>query len=120
MGNNANPLTVRFKVGTSYLLRSSPDIPQMLGGFLTVRSEIKPTDLWGNRIVLADCSLLYPDGHTETRLSARCFIEEGFAIVRDSYGERTVPAEIANVQGVYPNFAKAYAVDGVAVHKEVA
>ena len=109
-----NPFIMRFRNGATYRLRSSPDFPRLLGGTMTVRSEIKPTDRWGNRIILADFRLVYPDGHTENRMAARCFVEEGCASVVDSYGERVVDTEIAQLQGIYPNYAKAYAIDGVA------
>ena len=84
---------------------------------MTVRSEIKPTDQWGNRIILADFMLTYPDGRIGTKLSARCFVEEGYATLKDSYGERQIPVEIAALQGIYPNFAKAYAVDEIPAKK---
>ena len=112
-----NPFIMRFRNGATYRLRSSPDFPRLLGGTMTVRSEIKPTDQWGNRIILADFMLTYPDGRIGTKLSARCFVEEGYATFTDSYGERKIPVEIAALQGIYPNFAKAYAIDGVAAEK---
>lgn len=112
-----NPFILRFRIGATYRLRSSPDFPRMLGGTMTPRSVIKPTDQWGNRIILADFALTYPDGHTETRLAARCFVEEGYASFKDAYGERQIPVEIAALQGIYPNFAKAYAVDEIAATK---
>ena len=115
-----NPFIMRFRIGATYRLHSSPDFPKMLCGFMTVRSEIKPTDQWGNRIVLADFILTYPDGHSETRQSARCFVEEGYSSFRDSYGERQLPVEIANLQGIYPFFAKAYALDEIAATAKVA
>jgi hypothetical protein len=89
----------------------------MLGGTMTIRSEIKPTDQWGNRIVLADCMLRYPDGRIGTKLAARCFVEEGYSTFKDAYGERQIQVEIATLQGIYPNFAKAYAIDEVAAAK---
>lgn len=113
----ANPFIIRFRNGATYRLRSSPDFPRLLGGTMTVRSEIKPTDQWGNRIILADFMLTYPDGRIGTKLSARCFVEEGYATFTDSYGERKIPVEIAALQGIYPNFAKAYAIDEVAAEK---
>lgn len=112
-----NPFIMRFRNGATYRLRSSPDFPRLLGGTMTVRSEIKPTDQWGNRIILADFMLTYPDGRIGTKLSARCFVEEGYATFTDSYGERKIPVEIAALQGIYPNFAKAYAIDEVAAEK---
>lgn len=112
-----NPFIMRFRNGATYRLRSSPDFPRLLGGTMTVRSEIKPTDQWGNRIILADFMLTYPDGRIGTKLSARCFVEEGYATFTDSYGERKIPVEIAALQGIYPNFAKAYAIDEVAADK---
>ncbi|MBO6031718.1 MAG: hypothetical protein J6Q22_09615 [Prevotella sp.] len=84
---------------------------------MTVRSEIKPTDQWGDRIILADFTLIYPDGRTEDRKAARCFVEEGYATFKDAYGERQIPVEIAALQGIYPNFAKAYAMDEVPTKK---
>ena len=111
------PLITRFKVGGTYRLHSSPDFPRMLNGTMTVRSQIKPTDSWGNRILLADFTLVYPDGRVGTKLSARCFVEEGYAPLKDSYGERQIPVEIAALQGIYPNFAKAYAVDEIPAPK---
>lgn len=112
-----DPFIMRFRNGATYRLRSSPDFPRMLGGTMTPRSVIKPTDQWGNRIILADFALTYPDGHTENRLAARCFVEEGYASFKDAYGERQIPVEIAALQGIYPNFAKAYAVDEIAATK---
>ena len=109
-----NTFITRFQVGRTYRLHTSQDFPKLLGGLMTVRSVIKPTDRWGNRIILADFRLVYPDGQTENRMAARCFVEEGNASVVDSYGERVVDTEIAQLQGIYPNYAKAYAIDGVA------
>lgn len=113
----ANPFIIRFRKGSTYRLRSSPEFPRLLGGQMTVRSEIKPTDQWGNRIILADFTLSFPDGHTETRQSARCFVEEGYSTLKDAYGERTIPVEVSALQGIYPNFAKAYAIDEIAAEK---
>ena len=112
-----NPFIMRFRNGATYRLRSSPDFPRLLGGTMTVRSEIKPTDQWGNRIILADFMLHYPDGRIGTKLAARCFVEEGYDTFKDAYGERQIPVEIAALQGIYPNFAKAYAMDEVAAQK---
>ena len=39
-----NPFIMRFRNGATYRLRSSPDFPRLLGGTMTVRSEIKPTE----------------------------------------------------------------------------
>lgn len=109
-----NTITKRFKVGHSYTLRTSPDFPRLLGGTMTVTAELKPTDNWGNRIILADLYLTdsngtpLPDG---TRLGCRAFVEEGVMSFSDSLGNRTIPVEIAALQGCYPNFAKAYAID---------
>lgn len=114
---NSNPLTLRFRIGATYRLRSSPDFPRLLNGTMTVRSQIKPTDQWGNRIILADFMLKYPDGRIGTKLSARCFVEEGYSELADSYGARQVPTEIANLQGIYPLYAKAYAVDEIPAEK---
>ena len=110
----ANPFIIRFRTGAAYRLHTSPTFSKMLGGFMVVRSEIKPTDQWGNRIFLADFELCYPDGHWESRRAARCFVEEGVSTFKNSYGERTIPVEIANLQGIYPYFAKAYAIDEIA------
>ena len=88
-----NPFIMRFRNGATYKLRSSPDFPRLLGGTMTVRSEIKPTDQWGNRIILADFMLHYPDGRIGTKLAARCFVEEGYATFKDAYGERQIPVE---------------------------
>lgn len=112
-----NPLIMRFRNGATYQLRSSPDFPRLLGGTMTVRSEIKPTDQWGNRIILADFTLFYPDGRTENRYASRCFVEEGYSTFKDSYGERQIPVEIAALQGIYPHFAKAYAIDETSAQK---
>lgn len=112
-----NPFIMRFRIGATYRFRTSPDFPRLLDGTMTVRSEIKPTDQWGNRVVLADVRLRFPDGRWETRLSARCFVEEGYSTFKDSYCERQIPMEIAALQGIYPFFAKAYAIDEIAAEK---
>lgn len=109
---------VSFQTGNSYRLFSSPDFPQYLRGFITIRTEIKPRDpTWGNRILLAD--LILDDGRRVNGL--RCFVECGYRKIADSYGERLVSAEIATLQGVYPSFGKSYATDSVSIAgKEVA
>ena len=112
-----NSCTIRFKTGRTYAFRSSPDLPRFRGGEFTVLSELKPTDQWGNRILLVDVRLLPADGSNgtaEIRNGARCFVEEGFATFVDSFGSRTVPTEIATLQGIYPDYAKGYAIDGIA------
>lgn len=113
----SNPFIMRFRFGASYRLRTSSDFPRLLDGTMTVRSEIKPTDQWGNRVILADFRLRFPDDHWETRLAARCFVEEGYSTFKDSYGERQIHVEIAALQGIYPFFAKAYALDEIAAEK---
>lgn len=112
-----DPNIMRFRIGAAYRLRTSTDFPRLLDGTMTVRSEIKPTDQWGNRVILADFSLRFPDGRLETRLAARCFVEEGYSAFKDSYGERQIHVEIAALQGIYPFFAKAYALDEIAAEK---
>lgn len=110
-----NPLTHRFHEGCTYRLCSSPDFSNHLAGKVTIRTELKPLDQWGNRIVLADVTLDPPlkrDGETiHTLTGARCFIEEGYTTFRDSFGERRIPVEIAAIQGLYPYFGKAFALD---------
>ena len=112
-----NPFIMRFRIGAAYRLRTSPEFPRLLDGTMSVRSEIKPTDQWGNRVILADFRLHFPDDHWETRLAARCFVEEGYSTFKDSYCERQIPVEIAALQGIYPFFAKAYALDEIAAEK---
>ena len=111
MTMNPDPCTIRFAVGKTYRLHTSPDFPKYRHGTIIVRAELAPRDQWGNRILLVDAYLAPKggDGGMETRLGARCFVEEGYAELRDSYGSRTIPVEIATLQGVYPDFAKAYA-----------
>ena len=112
-----DPNIMRFRIGAAYRLRTSPEFPRLLDGTMSVRSEIKPTDQCGNRVILADFRLHFPDDHWETRLAARCFVEEGYSTFKDSYCERQIPVEIAALQGIYPFFAKAYALDEIAVEK---
>ena len=112
-----DPNIMRFRIGAAYRLRTSTEFPRLLDGTMSVRSEIKPTDHWGNRVILADFRLHFPDDHWETRLAARCFVEEGYSTFKDSYCERQIPVEIAALQGIYPFFAKAYALDEIAVEK---
>lgn len=112
-----DPNIMRFRIGAAYRLRTSTEFPRLLDGTMSVRSEIKPTDQWGNRVILADFRLHFPDDHWETRLAARCFVEEGYSTFKDSYCERQISVEIAALQGIYPFFAKAYALDEIAVEK---
>ena len=111
-----DPNTVRFAVGKSYRFHTSPDFGRLRSGTMTVKAELKPTDQWGNRILLVD-AFLDPkgggEGFVEQYLGARCFVEEGYATRTDSFGSRTIPAEVATLQGIYPDFAKAYALDEV-------
>lgn len=111
-----NPYTIRFAVGKTYRLHTSPDFNRLRGGYLVVKAELKPTDQWGNRILLVD-AYLDPKGGNKTSheplLGSRCFVEEGYATHTDSFGSRTIPSEIATLQGIYPDFAKAYAVDEI-------
>lgn len=124
----ANPYIVRFQVGKTYRLHTSPDFDRLRGGTLVVKAELKPSDRWGNRILLVDAFLdpktdgtgnpvRIPIGsayfETELHLGSRCFVEEGYATRTDSFGSRTIPAEVATLQGIYPDFAKAYAIDEV-------
>ena len=79
---------------------------------MTVRAELSPRDQWGNRVLLVDAALEPRGGGDEGEVSllgARCFVEEGYAELRDSYGARTLPVEVATIQGLYPELAKAYA-----------
>ena len=106
----------RFEIGHTYRLRTSPELPRTLGGTMTVTAELKPTDNWGNRILLADFYLTDSNGSpvkNGTRLGARAFVEEGYSKITDSHsgGMATTPSEIAALQGCYPYFAKAYAID---------
>ena len=107
----ANPYTLRFQVGKSYRLHTSPDFNRLRGGCLTVIAELSPRDQWGNRILLVDAHLDHTkvDGGTTDLLGCRCFVEEGYAESVGVYGSRTIPVEIATLQGTYPSFAKAYA-----------
>lgn len=100
-----DPNTVRFAVGKSYRLHSSSDFPRSLGGTIKVIAELSPRDQWGNRILLVDAHF---DNDTDM-LGCRCFVEEGYAESVGVYGSRTIPVEIATVQGTYPSIAKAYA-----------
>lgn len=108
---NQDPCTVRFAVGKTYRLHTSPDFPRCRDGSIIVRAELTPRNLWGNRILLVDAYLAPKDGvgGLETHLGARCFVEEGYAELCGPYGSRTIPVEIATLQGVYPDFAKSYA-----------
>lgn len=106
-----NASTVRFVVGRSYRLHTSPIMPNLAGGRMTVIAELAPRDRWGNRTLLVDAQLIPANGRgTRTeRLGVSCFVEEGYADVVGSYGGRTIPVEIATLQGIYPLCAKAYA-----------
>lgn len=107
-----NPFIQRFAVGRTYAIPSSPDNAMGLAGRMTVRAELMPVNQWGNRILLCDVTLDNPPPEVVARhLGARCFVEEGYAAVEDSYGKRTVETEIAALQGIYPYFAKAYATE---------
>ena len=106
----ASPFVQTFAVGRTYRLHSNA--PSMLGGTMKVRTEIRPADVWGNRILIAD---FWIDGEESPRLSQRVFVETGYAEMKDSYGSRLVETEIASLQGIYPLMAKAYAVDVVPV-----
>jgi hypothetical protein len=101
----ADPHTIRFTVGKTYRLYTSPELPQFLGGNFTVIAELSPSNQWGNRILLVDAHL---DNSTDL-LGCRCFVEEGFSESVGVYGSRTIPVEIATLQGTYPSFAKAHA-----------
>ena len=107
----ADPHTIRFTVGKTYRLYTSPELPQFLGGNFTVIAELSPRDQWGNRILLVDAHFDHTkvDGGTTDPLGCRCFVEEGYAESVGVYGSRTIPVEIATLQGTYPSFAKAYA-----------
>lgn len=110
-----NTLTHRFRIGGTYRLRTAKDHPKYIGGTMKVLAELKPTDQWGNRIILADFSFSPPierDGATITAMKgARAFIEEGYTELADSFGSRKIPVEIASLQGVYPLYGKSYAID---------
>lgn len=105
----------RFRIGGTYRLRTNPEHPKYLGGTMKVIAELKPTDQWGNRIILADFSFDPPmerDGYTVTAMKgARTFVEEGISEFTDSFGKRKIPVEIAALQGVYPLYGKAYSID---------
>lgn len=108
-----NPFMTRFIVGKTYKLRTSASLPKMLAGTMTVKAEIRPSDVWGNRVLLCDVTLDNPpNGMPSVFHSGRCFVEEGYTEIENSYGSRTVAVEIAALQGIYPYFAKAYAIDG--------
>ena len=114
-----DPQIVRFNVGKTYKLSAFPRFGRVRGGYIIVRADLKPTDQWGNRVLLADACVRMEGGGANSSLThllgCRCFVEEGYATVADAYGSRTVPTEIAVLQGLYPDFAKAYAaVDEVA------
>lgn len=108
-----NPFTVRFRVGGSYRFHTSPSIGSLRGGYFVVKAELRPSDSLGCRSLLVDAYLAPRDGGGAdlSRLGAVCFVEEGYATRTDSFGAKTVPVEIAMLQGVYPDIAKAYAVD---------
>lgn len=108
----SSPFVQTFSVGRTYRLHSFS--PSMLGGTMKVRTELRPADVWGNRILLADFWL---DKEKTPRLGQRVFVETGYAEVKDSYGSRLVETEIASLQGIYPLMAKAYAVDELPVER---
>lgn len=108
-----DPTTIRFAVGKTYRLHSSPDLPNFLGGTIRVIAELSPRDQWGNRILLVDAHF---DSNRSDLLGCRCFVEEGYTECVGVYGSRTIPVEIATVQGIYPAFAKAYANADVPAH----
>lgn len=105
------PDTIRFAVGKTYRLHTSPTLSGYRSGTITIRVELTPLNQWGSRMMLVDAVLKPVDGKVgkETHLGIRCYVEEGFAELKDSYGIRTIPVEIATLQGIYPNKAKAYA-----------
>ena len=111
----ANTLTHRFRIGGTYRLRTDPEHSRYMGGTMTVLSEVKPTDQWGNRIILADFTFDPPmerDGTIVTAMKgARAFVEEGISEFKDSFGTRKIPVEIAALQGIYPLYGKAYSID---------
>lgn len=108
-----DPTLIRFAIGGTYRLHTLPDSPNLLDGTMHIRSEIRPPDIWGNRYLLADFRLVYPDGHEEIRQAVRCFVQAGYTSIKDSFGERTIPVEFAiPTEGIFP-FAKAYASDGI-------
>lgn len=110
-----NTLTHRFKIGGTYRLRTSTDHPNYVGGTMKVIAELKPTDQWGNRILLADFDFDPPmtrDGASITSMKgARAFVEEGYTEFKDSFGVRKMPVEIASLQGIYPLYGKANSID---------
>lgn len=107
----SNPFITRFTVGKTYRLHTSPTLSGYRSGTVTIRAELTPLNQWGSRMMLVDAVLNPVDGKggKETRLGTRCYVEEGFAELKDSYGTRTIPVEIATLQGIYPDKAKAYA-----------
>lgn len=106
-----DPTTIRFAVGKTYRLHSSPGLPNFLGGTMKVIAELSPRNQWGSRSLLADVSFAPTTGckRNKSRLGVQCFVEEGFAEVRNSRGSRMMPVEIATLTGLYPDKAKAYA-----------
>ncbi len=113
---NPDPCTIRFAVGKTYRLHASPDYLGYRNGTIIVMSELAPRDQWGDRVLLVDAFLEPKDrlgGKVERRLCVRCFVEEGYAVRTDEYGSRTIPTEVATLQGIYPDYAKAYALDEV-------
>lgn len=110
-----NALTHRFMVGSAYRLRTSPEHERYLGGTMRVIAELKPTDRWGNRIILVDVMFDPPMSRNGDQIAAmkgaRAFVEEGVAEFTDSFGRRSLPVEIATIQGLYPMYGKAYAID---------
>lgn len=103
-----NNYAVRFVVGKTYRLKTDPSLPQSLPGIMTVKAEITPLDRWGQRVILADFHISSKPLEGD-HFAKRAFVEEGFADGGTS--NRLIPCEIANLQGIYPFFAKAYAID---------
>ena len=111
-----NNYAVRFVVGKTYKLAANPSLPQSLTGTMTIRAEITPLDRWGQRVVLADFSI-DSDPFKGEHIAKRTFIEEGYADGGTEHGGRLIPCEIASLSGIYPYFAKAYALDEIAPKK---
>lgn len=109
-----NPQIHRFATGRAYRLYTSPSSHLYRSGTMVVRKEIKPRDQWGNRIILADFHL---DKSSEDDFAggayfgARCFVEEGTIPFGGTFANMGRKVEIAAMQGIYPYFAKAYAID---------
>ena len=99
--------TIRFAPGCSYILATSPSLPSLKAGSLSVIREIKPLDeTLHTRSLLCDIAL--EGGPTVS--TALVFVEEGYAEVAGEMGDRLVKTEIASCR-VLDGFIKAYAVD---------